>query len=232
MATTNRPVTAVAAIPREFSGLLAHATLVRALRTPLSYAVEADIDGRRWLLLANGEGPARAGAAAAYALREARTSALVSTGYCGGLDPALKVGDIFVADQVLDDAGRYWPASTTGPASGTLLSQDRVAITEREKCGLFASGARAVEMEAAAVARAASQGGTPFHCIRVVSDSALETLPLDFNLYRDSTGRFRRGRILAAALARPSSFGGLLRLNKASLAAARSLGDFLACCQF
>ena len=34
----------------------------------------------------------------------------------------------------------------------------------------------------------AAEWGVPFYCVRAVSDTASEDMPLDFNLYRDSEG--------------------------------------------
>lgn len=238
MDTTELPVAAIAAEPREFSGLLAHATSVEAVRTRASYACRAQIGGRPWLLVADGPGPVRASAATRVALDLGPVCALLSTGFCGGLDPALKVGEVFVADDVMGEGESRWAARTAGREGGTtptgrLLSRDRVVVTAEEKVSLFRTlGARVVEMEAAAVAQAAHDEGVPFYCVRVVSDAASDTLPLDFNLYRAPSGRFSRGRILGAALARPWSFRGLLRLNTDSLRATRSLGDFLVHCSF
>jgi hypothetical protein len=87
-------------------------------------------------------------------------------------------------------------------------------------------------MEASAVAAQAAEHNLPFYCIRVVSDTAGESLPLDFNQMRDASGRFSTAKILTAALRRPSVFPGLIELNKRSKAAAQALGDFLADTRF
>ena len=88
-------------------------------------------------------------------------------------------------------------------------------------------------MESAAVARKAAEWGVPFRCVRAVSDTAAEDMPLDFNLYRDADGRFSRTRIALAALARPfTAIPALLRLDRNCRIAAESLGDFFADCRF
>ncbi|HNY41591.1 MAG TPA: hypothetical protein PKJ41_14415 [Bryobacteraceae bacterium] len=238
MDTTEQPVAAIAAEAREFSGLLAHATAVEAVKTQAAYSCRAQIGGRLWLLVADGPGPKRAEAAARVAFGLGPASALLSTGFCGGLDPELRVGDVFIAERVAGADGKLWETAWfedqgVNARMGTLLSCDRVVITSGEKQSLYReTGARAVEMEAAAVARMAGEKGVPFYCIRVVSDAACETLPLDFNLYRAPSGRFRRGRILGAVLARPWSIRGLMRLNADSSRASRYLGDFLVSCRF
>jgi nucleoside phosphorylase len=116
---------------------------------------------------------------------------------------------------------------------GEILSLDRVAVTAAEKRGLRErTGAAVIEMESAAVAAKAREWGLPFRCIKVVSDTAAEDMPLDFNLYRDSAGRFSRSRIALAALRRPfSAIPGLLRLDRNCRHAADKLGEFFADCQ-
>ena len=151
---------------------------------------------------------------------------IVSTGFCGALDPALGVGDIVVSGDVV--------ASPRPFVRGEILSLDRVAVTAVEKRLLRErTGAAAVEMESAAVAAKAREWGVPFRCIKVVSDTAAEDLPLDFNLYRDAAGRFSRSRIALAAMRRPfSAIPKLLRLDRNCRHAAEKLGEFFADCQF
>jgi adenosylhomocysteine nucleosidase len=239
MATADPPIAVVAAEARELAGLIAHATSVTALRWPVRYAIEADIGGRRWLLLANGAGTALAAQAAEAALAAGPVRALISTGLCGGLDPALETGDLVAATEVLTDGDgvpRYATAALPpAPAlrlSGPVICSSRVASTAAEKAALRAAGAVAVEMESAGVAEAATRARVPFHCIKGVSDTAAESLPLDFNRYRDPDGRFLAGRIAVAALLHPHRLPALVHLFRASRRTSLNLGDFLADCQF
>jgi hypothetical protein len=88
-------------------------------------------------------------------------------------------------------------------------------------------------MEAAAVKNKAEEWGVPFLCVRVVSDTAADDLPLDFNRYRNGNGDFSRSRIALAAMARPFSvMPRLIELDRNCRRAAHALGDFLADCRF
>jgi len=232
------PVVAIAADAREFTGLLRHASAVSNLAWPITFSQRALIHGNEWLLVANGPGPRLAGEAAQVALRHCHPLALLSTGFCGGLDPLLETGAVFVASEVrAPEQGRSFPVRhldriKAPHISGVLLSQDRVASTASEKSTLHAQGAHAVEMEAAAVAREAERSETGFYCVRVVSDGALDEFPLDFNRLRDHTGRFSRGRIAAAILAKPWVLTRLIHFDAGCRRAAIVLGDFLADCRF
>ena len=219
----------IAAEPREFSGLLRRAAESRPLHCPeAAFARETTWRDRRWLLLANGPGPRLVNRMlASPSVRAWSARHVVSTGFCGALDPALRIGDIVISGE-----GFRGPVTTC--IRGAIWSEDRVAVTSEEKRQLRArTGAAVVEMESAAVAEKAREWGLPFRAIRAVSDTADEDLPLDFNQYRDPDGRFQVPRIAAAALLRPfTAVPGLLRLNRNCQRAAESLGEFFANCEF
>lgn len=56
-------------------------------------------------------------------------------------------------------------------------------------------------------------------------------MPLDFNLYRTAEGRFKRGAIARAALAKPFRISGLLRLRRQARIASMRLGEFFGDCR-
>ncbi len=230
-----KTVLVVAAEPRELRGILRRCQGVRALGWPLRFARSGELNGQRLLMVAHGPGPLAA-RAVDEALRREKVDAVVSTGFCGGLDAGLDVGEVFVASRVADDRQTYEaerPAAARKFSSGELVSTEYVVGTVAEKQRLRASGAAAVEMEAAAVAGRARESGLPFYCVRAVMDRACEGFLLDFNGLRDRSGRFSRLRILKAALARPwALLPELLRIERHGRIAARALGEFLADCRF
>ena len=229
----------VAAEAREFAGLLPFCRSVRKLDWPLAWAREAELKGRRIFLAANGAGPKRAAEAVEVARSEIRNGdmeSLVSTGFCGGLDPALKIGDIFVATGIQAEGELSAVREPESPRScfkGTLVSVDRVAQTAEEKRYLRRSGASAVDMEAAGMLSLVREWGMPFYCIRSVTDTAEESFHIDLNAARLPDGRFSTPRILAAAMRRPTAVAPeLIELRKRCGVAARSLGEFIADCSF
>ena len=265
----------VAAEAREFSGLLRKAERVNKLDWPVDFARRVWLNGRAAVLVANGPGPKLAGEAVEIAKGHEDLTGLVSTGFCGALDPALKPLDIFIPSKILlpsrdrEEAvlqplaygslkkpkkaptpsrsrfGNILPSRDREEAvvqslacargsvtNGALLSVDRVASTAADKSELRKTGAAAIEMEAAAVAEKAKKYNLPFYCIRVVTDTATESFPLDFNRMRDANGRFSRTKIVAAALRHPSVFPKLIELNKRCKLAAEALGDFIADTRF
>ncbi len=100
------------------------------------------------------------------------------------------------------------------------------------KQALAASGL-AVEMESAAVREAAARRGVRFACIKCVSDTAGESLPIDFNRYRAEDGSFAKWRIAGAILAEPFTLvPAISALQRQTRTAAQTLGGFLAGCRF
>jgi adenosylhomocysteine nucleosidase len=229
----------VAAESREFCGIVRRLEDVQKLEWSVDFARSGKSNGRRWVLLANGPGPRLAAEAVGVIRRRGiELDALISTGFCGALDPDLAIGDIVAGSRVLDPDGRRefpacLPETTRNHVTGAVISVDRVATTPAEKLKLRTAGGVAVEMEAAGVAAWASELGVPLFCVRAVSDTAGQGFGIDFNATRDAEGRFGRGRIVREALRRPfSRVPELLRLRKSCQLAAEALGEFLADCRF
>ncbi|MEK7750984.1 MAG: hypothetical protein AAB654_03640 [Acidobacteriota bacterium] len=226
----------VAAEGMEFAGLARRIGGER-LDWPIDYARRARRGADLWLMAANGAGPRRAAEAVRVAAGREKLDLVVSVGYCGGLDPALKAGQIVVADRVEAlESGEVFSArglaGTQRHVRGSIISIDRFVQTAGEKRRLRASGAVAVEMEAAGVAREARGLGLPFECVRVVTDEAEEGFIIDYNAARDASGRIRKGRVVCLALGRPwRTFPELLRFYRRCCQASEALGEFLADCE-
>lgn len=206
----------VAAESREFDGVVARAERVAKLGWPLQFAARGLLNGREILMVADGPGQLAERAVDVVREREKNLEGLVSIGYCGALNPALKPCDIFVPTE-----------------ARRLLCIDHVAGTVEEKAQLHKSGGDAVEMESAHVEKRAQAMGVPFSCIKVVTDTAAENFPMDFNLLRDADGRFSRSKIVAAAFRNPFVvFPKLIKLNKRCQLASKALGDYIADTRF
>lgn len=116
---------------------------------------------------------------------------IISFGVAGGLDPALRSGDIVVATEVVSGLSR-WQAETrfTGDlvthadigrrqvARGILAGVEEVVVGPHGKAALrAATGAAAVDMESHIAAHYAEDKGLPFAALRVISDPASRALP-------------------------------------------------------
>jgi adenosylhomocysteine nucleosidase len=229
------PLLLIAAEEGEYAGLIRRCSELGKLEWPLAFARSGTLGGRRIVMVADGPGEL-ARKAARVAIERERPDAVVSVGWCGALEPGLETGAILVAARVLGACGSFEgrrPETRCPFHSGDLVSGPGVVGTVEEKRRLRASGAIAVEMEAAGVAAEAEAAGVPFFCVRSVMDSAEDELLLDFNELRTPDGRFSRARILRAALLRPwRAVPELMRLRRQSREAALALGEFLADCRF
>ena len=229
----------MASDPMEFCGIVAHVEHPQPAQVPVDWTRSATLAGHVVLLAANGVGWSRAGAAVDAAV-SFRPDAVVSTGFCGALDPGLNIADVVVATCVRKharDAEDLEYKTHTGKnacgTSGVICSIDHVAQTSEEKSRLRSSGACAVEMEAAGVAERAKALGLPFYCVKAVTDFAGETMANDFNSALRSDGHFDRMLILRRSLRHPTvRLPELLRLRNRCVRAARALGDFFADCRF
>jgi len=219
----------------EFCGAELHSAR-RFIIGALDWARLTPLGGHELLLVANGAGARRAASAVDAAADVFQPDAVISTGFCGALDPQLGVADVVVGTSVVA-ADRSYPAlpvsSSTAHQSGVVCSIDRIAQTAEEKCRLRASGAMVVEMEAAGVAARAQARALPFYCVRAVTDLAGETMANDFNAALRADGHFDTMVILRDTLRRPlARLPELCRLRQRSVRAARVLGDFFADCRF
>lgn len=223
----------IAAEPRELAGFLRHVSDIEQTNLDIHWARRGLWKKRDVLLIANGAGPQRS-SAAARACDD--MTAIINVGFCGALDADLKIGDVIVADKVFFNKQKFdcRPVSATESfRHGAICSSARVVATAQEKEQLHRSGALAVEMEAGGIAPYARDRGIPFYCVRAVSDLAGESFANDFNKALGTDGRYRIGRLLGSALARPHRrFPELVRLKKRCDLAAERLGEFLDSCSF
>ena len=223
----------IAADRMEFPRFLKRAAAVKASPLSVDWAREVTLGGHDALLAANGAGPQRAAAATQAAIQMFRPDAVVSTGFCGALSPALGIADLVAANYVAGEGVAFVAKPLPGVLVGSIRSVTYVAATAEQKRELAAGGSIAVEMEAAGVAAEAMRYHLPFYCVRAVTDLAGESMANDFNMALRPDGHFDTMRILREALRRPSTrLPELLRLRERCTRAAGTLGEFFADSRF
>lgn len=159
-------------------------------------------------------------------------------GFAGALDASTRVGDMILAQDVVDQAGRAWPASIC-PGDLCDIRKGRMLTTSRfigdpvEKVALGEKhGALAVDMESAAFAQLCSERGVPWACLRVISDDVSTPFTAEVaGLVED--GRVAPGRVAWLLLRKPWLLPKLMLLGRQTRHAARRLAagvvQFLAC---
>jgi len=228
----------IAAQKRELRGLERRAGPVEDLQWPVDHAALLQRAGAWWFLIANGAGPRRAAEAVRTAFAREEFDAVVSTGFCGGLDPRLGPGSIVAATEVVaGNSAEAWsvslPAVSWPFVAGPVVTLNRVAGSRLEKQRLREKGFVAVDMESAGVAGELVGSSTLFFCVRAVTDTVAETFRIDLNRARDADGRIDDMRVIRIALRHPAcGIPELWRLFRRSRLAAERLGEFLVECEF
>ena len=214
-------VAIVAALEREVRPLVKH------WRT-----TERNHDGRTFrffekddaVLVCGGIGAAAARRAAEAVIALYAPAVIYSAGFAGALDAGLKVGDIVQPARVIN-AGDGSSISI-GQGAGVLVSFGAVASPDQKAKLRESFGAQAVDMEAAAVARAAEVRSVQFAVVKAISDEFDFTFP-SMERFVDSDGRFLEGRFALFAAVRPWLWPQVARLAGDSRRASRALCDWL-----
>ncbi|MGE0606313.1 MAG: hypothetical protein AB7O62_04235 [Pirellulales bacterium] len=196
--------------------------------------------GRHVVLLESGAGRDAARHGTQALIEGHRPQWIVSTGFCGGLQPQVRRGDIVMANSVADLQGRRLAidlkmssealAGLRGVHVGKMLTVDRVIRTPAEKRELGElHQALAVDMETSAVAEVCAREHVRFLAIRVVSDAMQDELPPDLDrLIQQPTTARRLGAALGAIVNRPSSVKDMLKLKEDALVCSDKLAKFMA----
>ena len=172
---------------------------------------------------------------------------VLTCGFAGGLNPDLKLGDIvFETSFSSRSRGNETQTKTNfetphvvsynldekllaaGAKPAKFYCADRIAVTVAEKKKLRAeTGADAVEMESAAIHAVCRERGIPCATVRVISDTASEDLPLDFNQLARADMNLDYGKLALAIFKSPGKIGALLKLQKKTRFAAERLAAVL-----
>ena len=215
-----RAVSDARAGSRAASGEVALLCAVPAERRALAPLERAGV-----CLRSSGMGADAADRAAARLLADGPRG-VVAAGFCGALDPALRVGDLVAAEAVADEDGARFPADPALLAAapgrrGVLVSARRLARTPADRARL---DGLAVDLESAAIARRCAEAGVPFLALRAVTDEAGHVLP-DFDRLMNAAGQLTPGLGLVHFLLHPGQLAGLVRVGRGARHASRALAD-------
>jgi adenosylhomocysteine nucleosidase len=185
-------------------------------------------DGRRYQLFESGEaalicagmGAEAARRATEVVIQETRPDLVLSVGFVGALDPAMKAGEVFEPRMVINAADSV--RTDTGCGQGTLVSFGAVAGREQKAKLRDAYSAAAVDMEAAAVAQAAEVRGVRFAALKAVSDESGFVMP-PLEDFISSDGGFCLTPFAVYIATRPWLWGTTLTLARNSAKASRAL---------
>jgi nucleoside phosphorylase len=154
---------------------------------------------------------------------------LISSGFAGGADPSLGVGDLFLAENFSDPQLLARAREVVIGRVGKLVTVDRVIDGEAERARFAREHrAAAIDMETEWIARACAAKNVPMLSLRAISDTAAAPFPAPPNLLFD----LERQRTSATRLARhlfthPSAVVRLMRFARQIAAARTSLAAAL-----
>src|ERR1700687_788979 len=188
---------------------------------------EKEADGRRFrffekdkvVLVCGGIGAEAARRAAEAVIAIYAPTVIYSAGFAGALEPGLNVGEVMQPRRVVNagDGSR----ENLDQGEGVLVSFGSVASPGQKAKLRVSFGAQAVDMEAAAVGRAAEARGIGFAVMKVISDEFDFSFP-SLERFLDSKGQFLERRFAWFTALRPWLWPQVARLarnsNRASLA--------------
>ena len=192
----------------------------------------------QWLLRV-GVGAERAARGLQWAAEAVRPAVVASTGCGGALKMGLGVGDVVVADVVVDATGRsrgtsaewrerYYRATLAAGLSfhaGPILTSEVMLLDpESKRRAAEAKGALAVEMEATAIADSCATRGVEFCAARVILDVADVSLAPELPALTNPDGTISTPALLRALVHRPGLLRELLALRAAVQICSRALG--------
>jgi nucleoside phosphorylase len=171
-------------------------------------------------------GPDNATRAVSGWLGKGNVAGVITSGFAGALNPDLKPGEVVY--DVDSDFGRGHLLSMPEAKPARFHTTSTVITTTAEKRELRRqTGADAVEMESGAIRALCRQRRIPSATVRVISDTASEDLPLDFNRFVGPGGCLAYGRILWAMAVSPKTRAAMLRLRQRTQMASQNLGAAL-----
>jgi adenosylhomocysteine nucleosidase len=166
---------------------------------------------------------------AAHRLVRQGVNALVSFGFAGGLDPALRPGAVVIPVSILSEGKEYAAEPILADLFGGLTGHRLVAGTVVAARAAIkrhlhvTTQAHAIDLESGSVARVAQDHGLPFAAVRAISDSAERDLPPAALVALDRRGSIDLLGVLASLLRQPAQLPALLSLASDAARARRAL---------
>jgi len=151
-----------------------------------------------------------------------QATCLVSFGIAGALAPGLRPGDLILSTEVVEDDRRWLTSEAfrllvrefgrqVGATEGPVLGARVVVASEADKRRAWReTGAIAVDLESAVVARVSAALGIPFVVLRAIADPATRELPPAALVPLRPDGKPQIGQVLASVMRRPQQLRPLL----------------------
>jgi adenosylhomocysteine nucleosidase len=177
-------------------------------------------------VLVTGMGKKKSERAILERIGQSSPNLVLTCGFAGALNPKLEIGDVLFDADSQDGLAEMLQAA--GAESGKFYCASHVATTAAEKTALRQStGADAVEMESAVIREICRKKNIPSATIRVISDTANQDLPLDFNALMTPEQTISFPKLALALIKSPAKIPRLLELQRNTRYGARQLARVL-----
>jgi len=225
-----KKIAIIAALERELRPLIQHWPSTTITHEGREFTL---FQGNHAVVIIGGIGPEAARAAAEAIIAQRSPELLISAGVAGALVPELHVGETIFPTTVIDtqDGSRHETAIHDAPLGKTplartiLVSYPEIASALQKQQLAKSYGAHAVDMESAAVARAAQVHGLSFLAIKAISDELDFELP-DMSRFIRS-GQFQTARFILHVAIRPWLWLRVFRLARNTRIASENLCPWL-----
>ena len=241
----DRLICILGALRDEINLIRRQMTIDGQFKIGLSDAWTGSWEGVRIILVRTGIGKGFALSALEKVLNRVNPSLILSIGYAGGLDPKLKVGDVVLADHVLEinkaftEVGNYpidlkhlqlleesYP-NKIGVHRGKLITVDRVVDDSAVKQELGSRyNALAVDMETAVLIAHATKKKIPFLSVRVLSDTVKQSL-VNVSSFIGDDGEVSKLKAGWYIITHPPTLKNFMSLRRQSQQATRNMTEFI-----
>lgn len=190
------------------------------------------------LLTYSGAGAENARKAAELLVSKGATK-LMSWGCAAALSPDLKMGDLVLADSLMDENGDeisvhpIWHqhaktvlGSQITAYKGAVYASSSIVSTAQAKGKLHAkTGAIALDMESSAIAKVAQHYALPFLAIRVIADPTSMDLPTAVENSLNENGEVAIARIIKSLVLNPKELPHLIQIGQYFQIAKKTLSN-------
>ncbi len=188
------------------------------------------------ILIYSGAGAENARKAAELAVSKGATK-LMSWGCAAALSPDLKMGDLVLADSLLNSDSLEMSVNATwhqhaknvldseiAAYKGALFNSNEIVSTAGAKQDIFTkTGAIALDMESGAIAEVAQHYALPFLAIRTIADPSTMDLPQAVSKALNENGEIEITKIIASLVFNPKEIPHLIQLGQYFQLAKRTL---------
>ncbi|MGP0566557.1 MULTISPECIES: phosphorylase family protein [unclassified Nitrospina] len=237
----------IGAIREEIAGIKGRMRIDESLKLNGASAFIGTWEGFRLVLVRSGVGRRRAAKAFQQVCDHFPLVQVISIGFAGGLDPALQVGDLLIADTItmVCDGAAVTTESMAIPVAlvnqamvvacpegatayqGTLVTVDDVVSHPDDKKKLGKThGALGVDMETFELAKEAERRDVPFLSVRAITDTAGQTL-MNCSHLVDDDGNVSTLKAGWHVLTHPGDLTGMIELGKHARLATAHLTSYL-----